>query len=161
MRRPAEPIGRTLSRVAKAASRAFDEALAAAGGSQPEWLVLIALKTRPVRNQRELAAAVGVQGATLTHHLNAMEAAGLVVRRRDPANRRVHLVEMTEAGEARFGRLAAAAVAFDERLRAGLADDEVAALGALLGRLAANIADVADIADVAGPGVDAPGPGDG
>lgn len=139
MRPAVEPIGRTLNRVAKLCSRAFDDALAAAGGSQPMWLVLIALKTHAVRNQRELAAAVGVQGATLTHHLNAMEAAGLVVRRRDPANRRVHLVELTEAGEERFHDLARAATAFDERLRAGFTADEVAALAGLLGRLAANV----------------------
>jgi MarR family transcriptional regulator for hemolysin len=139
MRPTAEPIGRTLARVAKTASRAFDDALAAAGGSQPVWLVLIALKTQPVRNQRELAAAVGVQGATLTHHLNAMEAGGLVVRRRDPANRRVQLVELTEAGEAQFHRLAGAALAFDERLRAGFTPDDLATLAGLLGRLAANV----------------------
>jgi MarR family transcriptional regulator, transcriptional regulator for hemolysin len=55
--------------------------------------------------QRELAAAVGIEGPTLTHHLNRMEASGLVTRRRDPANRRVHRVELTEAGEATFARL--------------------------------------------------------
>jgi MarR family transcriptional regulator, transcriptional regulator for hemolysin len=112
--------------------------MAAAGGSQPTWLVLIALKTLPARNQRELAATVGIQGATLTHHLNAMESDGLVTRRRDPANRRVHLVEMTERGEALFHELREAATAFDRRLRAGLTAEEVAALGSLLGRLAEN-----------------------
>jgi MarR family transcriptional regulator for hemolysin len=138
MRPPGEPIGLTLTRAARVVSRAFDEAMAAAGGSQPTWLVLIALKTAPARNQRELAAAVGIQGATLTHHLNAMEADGLVTRRRDPANRRVHLVEMTERGEALFHDLRKAATAFDRRLRAGLTAEDVAALGSLLGRLAEN-----------------------
>jgi MarR family transcriptional regulator, transcriptional regulator for hemolysin len=138
MRPPGEPIGLTLTRAARVVSRAFDEAMAAAGGSQPTWLVLIALKTAPARNQRELAAAVGIQGATLTHHLNAMEADGLVTRRRDPANRRVHLVEMTARGEALFHDLRKAATAFDRRLRAGLTAEDVAALGSLLGRLAEN-----------------------
>jgi MarR family transcriptional regulator for hemolysin len=121
-------------------SRAFDDALAQAGGSAPVWLVLISLKSQQVRNQRELAEAVGIREATLTHHLNAMDEQGLITRRRDPANRRVHLVELTEAGEDTFQRLRGAATAFDQRLRAGLSGDEVSQLEALLGRLAANVA---------------------
>jgi DNA-binding HxlR family transcriptional regulator len=83
-------------------SRAFDATLAAAGGSQPVWLILVSLKTRQLVNQRELAQAVGIQGATLTHHLNATEADGLPTRQRDPANRRVHQVHLTERRETLF-----------------------------------------------------------
>jgi MarR family transcriptional regulator for hemolysin len=133
------PIGVVLARTAKTAGRAFDQALAAAGGSQPIWQILISLKTRPVANQRELADAVGIQGATLTHHLNGMESAGLVTRRRDPANRRVHLVTLTPEGEQLFLRLASAAIAHDERMRKGLSDTEIAQLADLLHRLAGNV----------------------
>jgi len=138
--RPAQPpIGLHLARTARSVSRAFDDALAQAGGSVPVWLVLISLKSQQVRNQRELAEAVGIREATLTHHLNSMDEQGLITRRRDPANRRVHLVELTEAGEAAFQRLRGAATAFDQRLRSGLSGDEVSQLEALLGRLAANV----------------------
>ena len=141
MPRPSRPpIGLHLARTARSVSRAFDDALAQAGGSVPVWLVLISLKSQQVRNQRELAEAVGIREATLTHHLNAMDEQGLVTRRRDPANRRVHQVELTEAGEDAFQRLRGAATAFDQRLRAGLSGDEVSQLEALLGRLAANVA---------------------
>jgi len=135
------PIGRQLARAAKSVGRAFDDALADAGGSLPVWLVLLSLKSRPLRNQRELAEAVGIQQATLTHHLNVMDAQGLVTRRRDPANRRVHLVELTEAGEAAFLRLRDAALAFDERLRRGVTDRDLDDLEGLLGRLERNVAD--------------------
>jgi MarR family transcriptional regulator for hemolysin len=134
------PIGLHLASTARSVSRAFDDALKQAGGSVPVWLVLISLKSQQVRNQRELAEAVGIREATLTHHLNSMDERGLITRRRDPANRRVHLVELTEAGEAAFQRLRGAATAFDQRLRAGLSGDEVSQLEALLGRLAANVA---------------------
>jgi MarR family transcriptional regulator, transcriptional regulator for hemolysin len=63
------PIGLHLAQVAKVVNRAFDDALARAGGSLPVWLVLIALKSRQGANQRQLADAVGIQGPTLTHHL--------------------------------------------------------------------------------------------
>jgi MarR family transcriptional regulator, transcriptional regulator for hemolysin len=133
------PIGLTLARTAKIVSRAFDDALAAAGGSTPVWLILISLKTRPDSNQRELAEAVGIQGATLTHHWNAMETDGLITRRRDPANRRVHQVGLTDRGEALFHRLAGAARAHDQRLRAGFDPEELAALERLLDRLRGNL----------------------
>jgi MarR family transcriptional regulator for hemolysin len=138
--RPAHtPIGLHLSRTARSVSRAFDDALAQAGGSVPVWLVIISLKSQQLRNQRELAEAVGIREATLTHHLNAMDEQGLITRRRDPANRRVHLVELTELGEAAFHRMRGAAVAFDEKLRAGFSDDEVASLASLLSRLETNV----------------------
>jgi MarR family transcriptional regulator for hemolysin len=140
MPKPARtPLGLHLTRAARTVSRAFDDALAQAGGSIPVWLVLISLKSQQLRNQRELAEAVGIREATLTHHLNAMDEQGLITRRRDPANRRVHLVELTDAGEAAFERLRGAAGAFDKKLRAGFSDDEVAELEALLSRLAANV----------------------
>ncbi len=139
-RRPQDlAIGRQLAGTARAVSRAFDQSLTAAGGSLPTWLVLLTLQTQQVANQRELAAGVGIQGATLTHHLNGMETAGLLTRRRDPANRRVHLVELTERGEAAFHRMREAAAGFDQRLRAGLDADEIAHLSQLLTRLHDNV----------------------
>src|SRR4051794_5454207 len=129
-----------LAGVARDVGRAFDAALARAGGSRPMWLVLLSLKSRPTANQRELAAAVGIQGATLTHHLNGMEADGLLTRRRDPTNRRVHLVELTDAGRAAFHRLREVAVAHDRRLRAGLSDEEIDQTRRVLARMRANVA---------------------
>ncbi len=117
-----EPLGLHLTRVSRMISRAFDDALAEAGGSLPVWLVLISLKRGQLASQRELAEAVGVQGATLSHHLNAMESAGLVTRRRDPRNRRLHLVEL-----------------FDQRLRTGLTEPDVDQLESLLTRLRDNV----------------------
>jgi len=134
-----QPLGLHLTKVSRIVSRAFDDALAEAGGSLPVWLVLISLKSGQLASQRELADAVGIQGATLTHHLDAMESAGLVTRRRDPANRRLHLVELTPAGDALFARMRDAAMAFDERLRAGLSRPEVAQLEVLLARLRDNV----------------------
>jgi MarR family transcriptional regulator for hemolysin len=118
--------------------RAFDEALATAGGSAPVWQVLLSVKAERHGTQRNLAAAVGIEGPTLTHHLNRLESAGLVSRRRDPENRRVQQVELTADGEALFERLRDEAMAFDRRLRRGVPDDEVQACIATLAKLRAN-----------------------
>ena len=134
------PIGLRLAQASRTVERAFDAALAEAGGSLPVWLVLLNLKVRRPGNQRELAEAVGITGATLTHHLNAMHAQGLIDRARDDANRRVQVVTLTEAGEAAFLRLREAAITFDARLRAGFEETDLTALAAALDRLAANAA---------------------
>ena len=133
------PLGLRLAGAAKAVSRAFDDALAEAGGSRPTWLVLVSLKGKPVASQRELAEAIGIRGPTLTHHLDVMESAGLVTRRRDPGNRRVHLVELTEAGDALFCRLKDAVAAFDQRLRHGISPPDIAKAEQLLDRLRGNV----------------------
>lgn len=132
------PIGLVLDRVARKVSRDFDEALVEAGGSRPIWLVLLALTINTEANQRQLAEFVGIRGATLTHHLNAMESAGLVVRSRDPENRRSHVVRRTPAGDELFLRLRAAASAFDTGLRRGFSAKDVDTLRTLLDRLSTN-----------------------
>jgi MarR family transcriptional regulator, transcriptional regulator for hemolysin len=133
------PIGLRLTQASRAVERAFDEALGEAGGTLPVWLILLNLKIRRPANQRELAEAVGVREATLTHHLNGMDAHGLVTRTREASNRRVQVVTITEAGEAAFVRLREAALAFDAKLRQGLADSDLETLSTLLGQLAANV----------------------
>ena len=136
---PSPPIGLHLARAAKVLERAFDDALAEADGSRPMWLILLSLRQRAWGTQRELAAELGIQGATLTHHLAALERDGLVARSRDPENRRVQRVELTPDGEAAFDRLRGAAAGFDRRLRDGLSDDELARLRAALDQLVENV----------------------
>src|SRR5258708_29603101 len=125
MRPSQPPVGLVLARTARTVSRAFDDALSEAGGSLPVWLVLLAMKTRNLASQRELAEAVGIREATLAHHLNAMETAGLISRQPDPANRRIHILELTPAGDQIVMTVRAAALHFDERLRARLSEQAI------------------------------------
>jgi MarR family transcriptional regulator for hemolysin len=140
MGRPQQPpIGLAVARVARTLSRAFEEALAAAGGSQSVWLVLLQLKINPGATQRDLAEALELREATMTHHLSGMERDGLITRRRDPTNRRVHQIELTDDGEQAFHRLRKAAAAFDEQLRDGIPAERLTDLGDTLALLAANV----------------------
>ena len=111
--RPQQPIGLEVSRTGRILQRAFDDALTGAGGALATWLVVTALKGDAHTMQRDLASAVGIEDATLTHHLNRMERDGLVERHRDPANRRNQLVALTDAGEALFGSLLGTVTTFD------------------------------------------------
>ena len=138
MRSADDSLGLFVTRAARELSRAFEDALVAAGGSTPIWLVLLALADGPHATQRELAEAVGVRQPTLVHHLDAMERAGLVTRDRGAGNRRVQVVGVTDAGKRLFLRLRRAASSFDGRLRAGLGEADVADLRRLLDQLVEN-----------------------
>lgn len=133
------PIGLQLANTAKTVSRAFNDALAEAGGSVPLWLILTALRGEPWRTQLDLARSIGIEGPTLTRHLDGMEAAGLVVRRRDPKDRRAVQVELTDAGKKLHSRLRKNVIGFNEQLRVGLSAEEIQGLRSILARLETNV----------------------
>jgi MarR family transcriptional regulator, transcriptional regulator for hemolysin len=139
MRPDGPPIGLLLAATSKAVGRAFNDALAENGGSIPIWLILNALKTEPRRTQLDLARAVGIEGPTLTRHLDGLEHAGLVERQRGTADRRAVQVELTRAGHALHGRLLRAVISFNKELRTGLSGDDVETLRRLLHQLQANV----------------------
>jgi MarR family transcriptional regulator, transcriptional regulator for hemolysin len=141
MTRPAmlPPLGLRLARAAHTVSQAFERVMAEAGGSASAWQVLLLVRSGEWGTQARIAEAMGITGATLTHHLNGLEAQGLVRRWRDATNRRVQRVELTNAGAELFERLREVAVAHDERLRSHLTEAEAEQLAALLDKLQAGI----------------------
>ncbi len=139
MRPNGPPLGLLLASTSKAVGRAFNNALAESGGSIPIWLILNALKSEPRRTQLDLANAVGIEGPTLTRHLDGMEQAGLVRRQRGTLDRRAVQVELTRAGHALHGRLLKAVISFNQQLRAGLSDEDVETLRSLFRQLQENV----------------------
>ncbi len=133
-----KPIGLLLVQTAKSVARSFEDTLNEKGGSRPVWLILLALMDGEHRTQADLAAAIGVQGPTLTHHLTSMERDGLLTRTRQPENRRVQVVELTAKGRALFLRLRQAVMSFDTQLNGKFSDAEMDQLRDLLGRLGAS-----------------------
>jgi MarR family transcriptional regulator for hemolysin len=139
-----QPLGLHLTRTARAAAQAFDRAMASEGGSASIWQVLLLVRAGDWSTQSQLARAMGVTGATLTHHLKSLEADGLVRRWREPDNGRVQRVELTPGGEELFERLRAVATRHDERLRGLLSVQEADQLRRILDRLDAGLHDPGD-----------------
>jgi MarR family transcriptional regulator for hemolysin len=133
-------IGRNLVFTAKALRAAFEETLAANGGSIGTWIVLSALSDVGCVSQVALAAHVHLEGATITHHIDRLESLGLVRRLADPDDRRVRLVELTEAGGEVYTRLLAAALEFESVALAGVTGANRALLQATLDRIQSNLA---------------------
>ena len=83
--------------------------------------------------------AVGIEGPTLTRHLDGLEAAGLVRRIPHPDDRRAFQVEPTAAGEKLHAELLQVVIAFNRRLTAGLSEGDLDNLRAGLVVLEANV----------------------
>jgi len=139
MRPHGTPIGLQLAHSAKSVSRAFGDALAEVGGSVPTWLILTNLMGESWPAQHQLARALRIEGPTLTRHLDGLEDAGLVVRTREPNDRRAVRVELTDAGRATHAELLQAVIGFNRRLTAGLDKEELEQLRGLLARLEQNV----------------------
>lgn len=131
-------MGLLISQVGRAVEQAFDDALAAAGGSRPSWLILLAIISGAAETQAGIAAHIGITGPTLVHHLDRLEADGLVLREIDPQNRRMRTLTLTETGRSAFLGMRDAATSFDARLRGGLSEAQLATLRRLLARVRTN-----------------------
>jgi MarR family transcriptional regulator for hemolysin len=145
-----EPLGRQLVFTAKAMREAFEDTLADAGGSLGTWVVLSALSEVGCMSQAALASHVHLEGATITHHVDRLEAAGLVRRTLDPGDRRVRRLELTDAGAELHARLLAAVIDLQQRVLAGLSAQERAAIRRALETIQANLAGLAVPAASAG-----------
>jgi DNA-binding MarR family transcriptional regulator len=99
-------------------------------------LVLSTVAQGPPRSQLALAQQLGVDKTVMTYLLDELEAAGLLTRRPDPADRRARQVVITARGTrslAKFGHRIGEA---EDKLLAPLDAAERTVLRELLGRIA-------------------------
>jgi MarR family transcriptional regulator, lower aerobic nicotinate degradation pathway regulator len=87
-------------------------------------------------SQGEMAARLAVDPSTVVDLTDQLERGGLVVRRRNPADRRGNLVELTAEGRAHLADADKDVGAVQDEAFARLTDDEVGLLRDLLLRLA-------------------------
>jgi DNA-binding MarR family transcriptional regulator len=85
--------------------------------------------------QQELGDAMLMDDNTIVLLLNELEAAGFSVRRRDPGDRRRHIVEITPAGRRAIERAEKAQEGIEDELLGDLSQDERATLTKLLTRV--------------------------
>ncbi|MBC9711430.1 winged helix-turn-helix transcriptional regulator [Streptomyces sp. TRM66268-LWL] len=110
------------------------KAVATAGLSPRHVVTLQLLADGPV-SQKALAEGLDVDPSVLVALLNGLENDELVHRRRDPADRRRHIVEITPEGTERLRKADAALDAVERELFAGLSERELASLRRLLDKL--------------------------
>ena len=122
-----------LTRVSKALHKRTPESVLGMKWRQSQALGVL-LKHNGV-TQQELGDAMLLDDNTVVLLLNELEAAGFSVRRRDPGDRRRHIVEITPAGRRAIERSEKAQEGIEDELLGDLSHEERATLRKLLTRM--------------------------
>jgi DNA-binding MarR family transcriptional regulator len=102
------------------------------------YAVLCALDESPVRTQAALAAAIGADKSRIIPVLDELADKGLIRRTPDPGDRRVRLLEITDAGRSTKDSAQAAIQQGEERRLQSLSAEDRRAFLRILHRLASD-----------------------
>ena len=108
-----------------------------------EWRAMAVLGREAPLSASEVAERTSMDKVRVSRAVAVLRRKGLVERRRDPADGRVVRLSLTARGEAVYRQVAARALAFEERLLAGLRAEERMRLFAFLERLDRRVAELA------------------
>ena len=131
----APTAGMLLVKLGRFAEARFKEALKPTELTPKHLGVLFEVRANPT-SQQLLCQTIDVDASKLVAILNDLEEDGLIVRRRDPQDRRRHIVELTKEAQARLAKAEKVAKSVEEEVFAGLDADERAQLRLLLARMA-------------------------
>jgi DNA-binding MarR family transcriptional regulator len=112
------------------------EAFEAAGESPYHYSVLAVLEESARETQATIADSLGYDRSWLVGLLDELEEAGLIERKRDPADRRRHLVSLNPAGKKKLAELRAISRRVEDEFLAGLDSAQRKQLHELLRQLA-------------------------
>ncbi|GAC1483261.1 MAG: hypothetical protein PVSMB9_09070 [Candidatus Dormibacteria bacterium] len=121
-----------LAKLSKTVYRKSEDALP--GMNIKEYLALTMLDERGVPQQR-LAERLGMDENNLVLLLNGLEEGGSIARRRDPDDRRRHIVELTPRGRKVLAGAERGMVQLEEELLSALSPSERATLKQLVLRV--------------------------
>jgi MarR family transcriptional regulator, lower aerobic nicotinate degradation pathway regulator len=96
------------------------EAFEAVGESPYHYSVLAVLAESPRETQATIADSLGYDRSWLVGLLDELEEAGLIERKRDPADRRRHLVSLKPAGKKKLEELRGISRSIEEEFLSGL-----------------------------------------
>jgi DNA-binding MarR family transcriptional regulator len=96
------------------------------------FLLLGYVRDRGAVSQQELETGLLMDANSVVLLLNEAEAAGFSVRKRDPADRRRHMVELTEAGRAAVERAEKARESIEDEVLSDMSAEERKTLRKLL-----------------------------
>jgi DNA-binding MarR family transcriptional regulator len=129
-------VGFLLAQLGAHSAAAYAKRIQPMGLTPPHVGVLRAIGEFPGRSQQVIAAEFGVPPSRMVGFIDDLEARGLVQRRRDDRDRRVHLLHLSEAGEQVLEELASVASASERDLLSALTVAERQELAAWLTRIA-------------------------
>lgn len=121
-----EGFGALVAHTARQWRRAVDRRLQPFGLSEATWLPLIYLAraSAPMR-QKDLAAALMLDGSSVARLLEALEASGLIERREEEGDRRAKVILLTGRGRAIIEQVEIVSREVRNATLSGLTDDEL------------------------------------
>jgi DNA-binding MarR family transcriptional regulator len=128
-------LGFLLTRHGQVMNARLRHALGVCGLSPRHGAALVRLAQAGPTSQQALIEALAVDASALVAVLNDLESNHLVERRRDPADRRRHIVEITAAGAAAVAAADNAITAVEHEAFADLDPSEITQLRGLLARI--------------------------
>jgi DNA-binding MarR family transcriptional regulator len=128
-----------LKRLGMVAKERTMEAYDAIGASPYHYSVLAVLEEGARDTQAKIADSLGYDRSWLVGLLDELEEGGLIERKRDPEDRRRHLVSLNPAGKKRLAELRAVSMRVENELLAALDPAERTQLHELLLQLAADL----------------------
>lgn len=134
-----DSVGFLVSDVARLLRRRFDERARTIGVTRPQWRALTALSRSEGLHQGALAERLEVEPITLCRMIDRLEEAGLVERRRAPADRRAWHIYLTDKSRPLLEQLRGLADGLSAQALAGLAPAEQSQLTGMLERIRDNL----------------------
>ena len=144
-----DSIGFLISDVSRLMRRRFDERSRLIGVTRTQWRVLKFLQRGEGINQGGLADLLEVEPITLCRMIDRLEEAGLVERRRDPADRRAWQIFLTERARPLLEELGHLAEAMLDSALQGVSPAEYDAVMATLRRIHSNLSSPDKTSEVA------------
>lgn len=130
-----------VKQVELAARSHIEELVKPAGITALQYTALTVLRRRDGLSSAQLARNSFVTAQSMADMVTALEKRGLIVRRRDPRNRRVLLISLTNAGRELLAALDEAVEALEERMLSGLTHRQRNDLEDYLNRCRAALSD--------------------
>jgi len=119
-------FGALLAQTARHWRRAVDRELQPFGLTEATWLPLLRLARAPESmRQKALAASLSLEGSSVVRLLDSLQAAGLIERREDEADRRAKAIVLTVLGRAIVEQVEAVARDVRERALAGVSEPDI------------------------------------
>ncbi|MDN5916304.1 MAG: MarR family winged helix-turn-helix transcriptional regulator [Pseudonocardia sp.] len=127
-----------LTQLGTHAAQAFAERIAELDLTPPQAGLLRAVAFGPGRSQQALAQQLGTAPTRLVALVDGLEQRGLLERRRNPGDRRLHAVHLSVAGEAVMADIGRVSRDHDDAVLSALDPAEREQLRALLARVATD-----------------------
>lgn len=127
-----------LAQLGAHATERFTDRIAVLGLTPPHAGILRAIRAVPGQSQQALGAQLGLLPSRMVNFVDDLESRGLVERRRNPTDRRLHALHLTPEGRERIAEIGRLASEHESDFFAALSTQERGQLTGLLRRVAAH-----------------------